>query len=257
MSKRIDIKMELLSVRDFFVLMLCDYLKMAIVFGIAYLTAMTFSLLPLLDVSPIVDALSNYSLIVMIVLLMAAGTLRIAQTLLREVFPRESSQIDGHIDIQVASMNACKSLRVQALRINTALFRSDFVQALESIESVSLLFLRPFEDPQSDWEKEHNIKLEVTMKKLVGDIIPRSAKKNNKITVRYVSEVPSKNTFIYDDKVAHIKNYNKKSNSCESSPINVYSIERDARSFAKILQRFATDSSSTIDGIEHYRQCWE
>lgn len=207
----------------------------------------------MLDVKPIIDILSNWSLLFLFCILTLSGLIRVTQALLREVFPRKDSFLTGHIDIQVASMNACKNLKVQALRVNTALFRDDFVKAIHGIEKIDFLFLRPFDQPRTDWEIDHNKKLELTMRKLDEDIIPEAQKKNHTISVRFIDEVPTKNVFIYDDKVAHIKQYNKKSNSCESSPISIHSIERDSRSFAKVLQQFYTTSASSIDSADFYK----
>jgi hypothetical protein len=139
-------------------------------------------------------------------------------------------------------------LRFQGLRMNKALALPEWINGIEKLDELRLLFLAPYSNPTSTEETEHNRRVMESIDKL------RRIKKDcGRLIIRvwFTQEFPKNNLMIFDDRWVLMREYDKVSMQ-RSSVTTVLSDRRGSgEQLRKMLRSFDETCELSQEQVLH------
>ncbi len=220
-----------LNVQDIII----SFLKVALIYIMFYLSTSVFSLLNLsIDLADkeIIKKIQFWSLVVIVVLItiinlikhfviLAKETIRgIREVQLESKGWHSFLPINEDISTQTKLLDDCNEFRIQGLRLNKALNRSEFIEAISKVQKVKILIFAKITNARTSFEQKHNTKYENSIQILRSLILNGTITGN--IEIRETDKFPKWNLLIFDDLLVRVKNYQIKRWSAKKSPITIY-----------------------------------
>ena len=212
-----------------------SFLKVALIYIIFYLSTSVFSLLDLsidLENKAIIKKIQFWSLVIIVVLItiinlikqfviLAKETIRgIREVQLESKGWHSYLPINEDISTQIELLNDCNEFRIQGLRLNKALNKNEFIEAISKVQKVKILIFAKITNARTSFEQKHNTKYENSIQILRNLILNGTI--TGSIEIRETNKFPKLNLLIFDDLLVRVKNYQIKKWSVKKSPIRIY-----------------------------------